>query len=283
MSKPIIFVAGSTGNIGCQTLKYLDKNKFCVKAGTRNLSKGEHLKQKGFEVVQIDYDKKETLVNAFKGVDRLLVIPPNSQTRGKQALTAIQVAKEVGVKFVVLFSVVGASEEKRNKFQKEFAECEEFLKSSGLRWTILQAPYFQENLLGMKEFVKLPLRDGALPSASTDDLGKCCAKVLENPEPHVGKTYILTGPKLETGDEIAMALSSAYEKQIKYTDIPREESKKQFLGLGMPQWQVDGVLELLEDYASRRYKVTNHIQTIIGAPPKTFEQTVKASVAGQAH
>jgi len=283
LDKPIIFVTGATGNIGCQTIQHLDKNKFQIRVGVRDLSKGEQLKQKGFELVQIDFDKKETLVNAFKGIDRLLVVPPNSQTRGKQALIAIQIAKEVGVKFVVLFSVVGASEEKRIKFQKEFTDAEEFLKSSGLKWIVLQAPYFQDNILGMKEGVRLPLRDGALTSASIFDLGKTCARVLENPEGHVGKTYILTGPKLETGEEIAKALSSAYEKQIKYFNISPEESKKYFLGLGMPLWQVEGVLELLEDYANRRYKLTNHIQLITGAPPRSFEQTAKASVAGQAH
>jgi len=281
MSKPIIFITGATGNIGSHTIKHLDKNKFHIRVGVRDLSKGEELKKKGCEVVQIDLEKRETLVNALKGVERLLVIPPSSENRGKCALEAIKIAKEVGVKFVVLFSVFGASEEKRIRFQKEFAEAEECLKSSGLKWTILQAPYFQENCLKMKDGVRLPLRDGALPSASIDDLGKCCARVLENPESHIGKTYNLSGPKLETGEDIAKCLSIGYGKQIKYVDIPVEEARKELLGFGMPKWQVEGSLELLEDYANRRYKLTNHVQLITGAAPRTFEQTVKAALAGQ--
>jgi len=282
MSKPIIFITGATGNIGSHTIKHLDKSKFLIRVGVRDLSKGEELKKKGCEVVQIDLEKRETLVNALKGVDRLLVVPPNCETRGKCALEAIKIAKEVGVKFVALFSVLGASEEKRNRFQKEFAEAEECLKSCGLKWTILQAPYFQENCLKMKDGVRLPLRDGALPSTSIDDLGRCCARVLENPEPHIGKTYMLTGPRLETGEDIAKCLSTGYGKQIKYFDISVEEARKDFLGLGMPKWQVDGVLELIEDYANRRYKLTNHVQMITGNVPRNFEQTVKVALVGQA-
>jgi uncharacterized protein YbjT (DUF2867 family) len=282
MSVKNIFVTGGTGNIGFSTLQLLDKNKFRIKVGVHSIEKGKKLQEKGFETVQIDFNKKEDLLNAFKEVDALLIIPPSTQNRGFLAARAVEVAKEAGVKYVVLFSVLFASEEKKNSFQKQFAEAEEAVKSSGLKWVILQAPYFQENVLGAKEEVQLPLRDGAIPFASVYDLARALVAVLSNPEPHVNKVYQLTGPNLETGQNIAQALSSASGKALKYLDIPPNQWKKQLLSSGILEWQADGTLELLEDYAQRKYKVTDHIEKITGKAPRSLLMTAKAALGVQA-
>jgi uncharacterized protein YbjT (DUF2867 family) len=281
MSLKTIFVTGGTGNIGSATLQFLDKSRFKIKVGVHSIEKGNKLQEKGFETVFIDFNKKETLVQAFKDVDALLIIPPPTQNRGFLAARAVEAAKEAGVQYAILFSVMFASE-KRNTFQKHFAEAEEALKSSGLKWVILQAPYFQENVLGMQAEVRLPLRDGAIPFASIYDLARALAAILSNPEPHVSKVYQVTGPNMETGESIAKALSSASGKSLKYVDIKPEEWKKQLLSFGIPEWQAIGILELLEDYAQKRYQVTRHIEEITGTAPRSLLQTAKASLGVQA-
>jgi len=148
MSKPTVFITGVTGNIGQSTLSNLDKNKLNIKVGVRSLEKGQKFIDQGYSIEEIDFDKKETLLKAFKGVDTLFIVPPSSESRGQQGANAIHAAKEAGVKHVVLFSVVNASEEKRILFQRQFAVFEEAAKTSGLGWTILQAPFFQENVFG---------------------------------------------------------------------------------------------------------------------------------------
>jgi len=280
MSKPTIFITGSTGNVGQSTFEHLDRKNFNVKVGVYNVEKGKKFKDMGVEVHEIDFRKKDTLLKAFKGVDRLFIIPPGTEDRGKLAMNAIEAAKEVGVKFIALFSVVRA-EERRILFQKQFADAEEALKKSGMKWVILQSPWFQENVLGMKDGVYLPLRDGATPFVSVKDLGRAIAAILFNPEPHIGKVYHLTGPQLATGEDIAKALSQAYQKEIKCANVSPLEARKRFQAMGYNEWQIDGVLELLEDYASKRVQVTDHIKQITGAPPRSIFETAKATVSSQ--
>jgi len=280
MSKPTIFITGANGNVGMNTFEHLDRSKYIVKVGVHGADKGKRFKDMGVEVFDIDFKKKDTLMNAFKGVDRLFVIPPSVEDRGQLSINAIHAAKESGVKFIALFSVVNA-EERRILFKKQFADVEEALKKSGMKWVIFQAPYFQENVLSMKDGVYLPLRDGAIPFVSVKDLGRTVAHVLFNPEPHIGKVYPLTGPELATGEDIAKALSQAYGKDIKYQNISSQEARKRFQSMGYQEWQIIGMLELLEDYANRRYKVSDHTKQITGAHPRSIFETAKAAVSSQ--
>lgn len=280
MSKKTIFLTGATGNIGKETFKHLDKKKNEIKVGVRDESRAQEFKRQGAQVVVFDMDKRETLLPAFRGVDILLVIPPSSNKRSEQLVTTIEAAKEAGVKGVLLFSIVGASEN-RILFQKQLLPAEEAAKRSGMKYIIAGAPFFQENFLGAKEGVKFPLRDGAFTSSSIYDIGRTLAMLLENPEPHYGRTYSLTGPSLITGNDIAKAFSEVLGKEISYVSISKEEAKKMFLELGMPEWQADGALELVEDYANRHYQVTDHIFQITGTHPRTIKETIQAALGSK--
>jgi uncharacterized protein YbjT (DUF2867 family) len=277
MSKPTIFITGVTGNVGNSTFQHLDKKNFNIRVGVRDESKSQQFKGEGVEVFRIDLNNKQSLLKAFQGVDRLLLIPPGTQDRVQLSINALQAAKEAGVKHVVLFSVVNASE-KRITFQKDFGQIEDTLQNLGLQWTIAQSPWFQENVLNMKEGVYLPWKDGATIFVSLFDLGRTLANILMNPENHYGKIYALTGPELATGHDIAKALSQGYKKDIKYYDVSLQEFKKKLMDQGFQEWQAYGVSELMEDYAKRGYQCTNHIQMISGKAPRSIFETVRASV-----
>src|SRR5690348_10246121 len=128
--------------------------------------------------------------------------------------------------------MVYLAEEKRILFQKQLAEPEAALKKSGLNFVIVQSPFFQDNVVGFKDGVYLPLRDGAMSSPSVYDLGRTLAHILENPQPHFGKTYELTGPSLIHGKDVAQAMSEVTGKEVPYIDVPPSEAKKAFLGYG---------------------------------------------------
>jgi len=281
MSKPTVFITGATGHVGGSTLEHIDKSKFNVKAGVRDLSKGQKLKGEGVEPVVIDKAKKDTLLNAFKGVDRLLIVPPNAQNRSQMGMNAIEAAIEAGVKLVVLFSVPGV-EEKRIAFHKEWTPLEERLASSGLNYVITRAPFFQEMSLEFQDEVTLPFKDnGAVPSPSIYDLGRSIARVLEKPEPHHKKIYTLTGPEMLTGEDIAKALTEARGKPVRYRSITYEETVQMYMKKGTPKWQAEGVAELLLEYANRRVQLTKDVENITGKPPRTFRETAKLALAAQ--
>jgi uncharacterized protein YbjT (DUF2867 family) len=279
--KPTIFITGVTGHIGGATFQHLNKTKVNIKVGIRDASKQNTFKESGVEPVVFDMGNKESTLSALKGVNRLLVVPPNSKDRSQLAIRVIEAAKEAGVGHVVLFSVPQSSE-KRISFHKEFAPMEEVLQKSGMGWTIMAAPYFQEMYLNYKETVRLPFgQDGVAPSASVWDIGRAIAKVLEQPTEYFGKAFLLTGPEMLSGELVAKELSEAYGKQIKYTPISPEESKQDFLKMGLEQWQAQGCVELLLEYAARRVPLTSHIKDITGKAPRTLKETAQAALQAE--
>ena len=66
---------------------------------------------------------------------------------------------------------------------------------------------------------------------------------------HEGRTYDLTGPEALTHHEMAEKLSHAVGREIQYIDVLPEAMREALLGVGLPLWQADG---LIEDYAHYR-------------------------------
>src|SRR6516225_7843183 len=63
---------------------------------------------------------------------------------------------------------------------------------------------------------------------------------------HVGKTYTITGPAAVTHAKIANSLGNAIGRPVRFESIPPEAFIAALTGVGMPNWQAEG---LAEDYA----------------------------------
>lgn len=112
MSKPVVFVIGATGNIGCATVttlaeKYADKVE--IQGGVRNPDKADKLKEiAGITVVKAEMGAKDQLVKTFKGVSALFIVTPSVVDRAELAIATAEAAKEAGVKAVVVVSMIMA-------------------------------------------------------------------------------------------------------------------------------------------------------------------------------
>ena len=77
---------------------------------------------------------------------------------------------------------------------------------------------------------------------------------------HEGKTYDVTGPEALTHAEMASQLSETLGRRISFVDISEAAMRDALLSLGMPEWQVDG---LIEDYAHYRRGEASGISTAV--------------------
>ena len=88
----------------------------------------------------------------------------------------------------------------------------------------------------------------------------------------MGRTYDLTGPEALTHREMAEKLSNALHREIQYVDIPPEAMMDALLGIGLPHWQADG---LIEDYAHYRRgeasAIASGVQDATGTLPRSFD------------
>ena len=104
----MILVTGSTGHFGNATINFLLEkgvNANEILALVRNEQSGDDFKKRGIGVVVGDYDNYASLVNAFKGVEKLLFISGSDVAkRLSQHENVVNAAKEAGVKHIVYTS-----------------------------------------------------------------------------------------------------------------------------------------------------------------------------------
>jgi uncharacterized protein YbjT (DUF2867 family) len=70
--------------------------------------------------------------------------------------------------------------------------------------------------------IRLPFGEGKTSPVAVEDVARVIAALLANPQPHLGKTYHLTGPQSENMHFFAQEYSKALGRTITYQDIPVE-------------------------------------------------------------
>lgn len=147
-----------------------------------------------------DYDQSETLVAAYQGLDRLLLIPGadlRPGIRSRQMLAAVDAAAQAEVGHVFLLSATGTQREGESAVGAAYWHSEQALIKSAIpAWTILRMSYFSETLV---EEVRMSLTAGGLAMledsrvsfVSRGDVAKAAAAALTS-EGHEGAIYQLT-------------------------------------------------------------------------------------------
>jgi uncharacterized protein YbjT (DUF2867 family) len=66
----------------------------------------------------------------------------------------------------------------------------------------------------------LPMGGGKTSPISAVDVARAVAVILEQPAPHIGRIYDLTGPESEDLEHYARVFSEALGRTIRYRDVP---------------------------------------------------------------
>jgi len=292
VSQPILFISSVSGNFGKVFLDRAEShglyNKVHVRAGTSNPKKLDELKEKYTKVewVLANLENDEQIDAALRGVDTLFLIPGGVENRGELAAKTIRHAKKQGVRKALLFSVAGA-EYKSILFSRQFREAEEELEKSGLIWNHLRTIWFQENLFGWLEAIK----QGILPIATgegkfawmnlADAADAAFAILLKNDNSWDNRPFVITGPELLSGTDVAAILSKSLGREIKFISPSPEEQLKSLLSTGWPEWQANGCLELLNLFKNNQAAfVSPDFKTLTGKDGIKFAdwfETVKAA------
>jgi uncharacterized protein YbjT (DUF2867 family) len=98
-------------------------------------------------------------------------------------------------------------------------------------------------------------------------------QVLTEDGKHLGEAYTLTGPEALSNARMAEILSAKLGREIRYVDLPRDQMKQALLAAGLPEWNVDGVLDLAEFYRQGGAStVSDDVAQILGRKPCSLEQ-----------
>jgi uncharacterized protein YbjT (DUF2867 family) len=149
----MILIIGATGVLGSATAKRLLANGHAVRAMTRTPAKAAELGRLGAEIVQGDLRDVDSLRRACEGVDKVLAAAHSLLGRGKAASKyvddaghkqLIDVAKAAGVQHFVYTSGAGVSPDHPVLFARIKYGVEQYLRQSGLSYTILRPTAFME-------------------------------------------------------------------------------------------------------------------------------------------
>ena len=252
MSKPVIFVIGATGDVGTTTLQALSNKyagMFDIRAGVRNPDKADKLKDMaGVTLVQATQGDKDNLVGIFKSVDALYIVTPATENRAELVIKTAEAAKLAGVKFLLVLSVTTA-DLTDSILGRKFKEIELAVAKLDVPHAFLRRSLFMETYWSFRDSIRSqscicsPV-DPSKPFTPVvvEDAGKAGAAILVDWQKHVNKTYTIVSDR-HSFDDVVKAFSDTIGKEVKYVRMSYDAAKQSQLQAGLPEWQVDGILE----------------------------------------
>lgn len=243
-----VIISGASGQFGRSAVEKLmarmpPTNLILV---SRTPDKLADFAARGADVRFGDFDQPETLVEAFRGGERLLLI---SGTRvGKripQHQAAIDAAVTAGVPHIVYTSFVGITPENPSVAVVDHRATEEMLRNSGLEWTALRDQHYADAMvINMGQNI---VRAGQWLSSTQggkealvwrEDCVECAVAVLTG-EGHENKVYNITGPELLSFRDIATMITEVSGRPIEFIDTDDEGMYAMFDAMGVPREPVD--------------------------------------------
>lgn len=269
----MILVTGASGNLGKQVLDALIRDRQPVKALYRSASDAANVPS-GVEAVLADFADSGAMHRALRGIDKLFLTCAPVPQLIELETNAIRACQAAGVRHVVLNSAMGA-DTFHSSFPSWHAQVESVLQQSKIPYTIIRPNSFMQNLV---TYYAAGIRgEGAFYSSMGNsrvslidarDIGDFMARVLAGSE-HLGKIYDLNGPKALTYAEVAERISRVAGRPVRYVDIPPAQQRVALLKVGMPEWQVDALLDLQRYYTEGGGGETDDLfQRVVGRKPR---------------
>ncbi len=243
----MILVTGATGSFGMATIDFLLNKGVAatnIAALVRDEAKTSTLKEKGIELRMGDYDNETSLINAFKGVDKLLFVSGSDIiNRSKQHENVVRAAKEAGVQHIVYTSFLGKNETTSSPLwivAQSHLQTENWLKETGINFTILKntlymdfVPAFLGENVVETGVIYLPAGNGRVGAVLRAEMAEATANILMS-DHHAGKTYHFTNTDSFSYQDVAASLSEITGKTINYISPSADEYTKTLTEYGVP-------------------------------------------------
>jgi NAD(P)H dehydrogenase (quinone) len=281
-----VVVTGASGHLGRlvteELLERLPPSELVLV--TRHPDAIADLGARGATVRRGDFDDPDSLVPAFAGGERMLLISTLAVGRRvPQHRAAIEAAAAAGIRHLVYTSFPKpVANHPVGPIATEHGETEAILHESGLDWTVLRNATYAElqvppgalAIAGGKLYTNAG--DGRLASVSRRDCARAAAAVMTT-DGHEGKTYDVTGQEALSQTELAGLLSDVSGRPIEL--IPMGD-KMLTWGLsrnGAPKPIARAIVAFGKAVREGYYDVVDPaVSTLTGAPPRSLRDVLIA-------
>src|SRR4026208_1357961 len=296
MTNPILVTgaAGRVGGIGRTVTELLLKEGKAVRAMVRNEDeRAQVLRDMGAEVVVGDLLDLDSMHRVIAGCEMMYFGMSVSDTYLAATVNVAAVAKHHGVKAFINMSQMtlpqmSITETTASPQQKLHWLAEQALNWSGLpvvhvRPTVLLEGFFlifTSDSVRESNQIRLPFGGGKTSPVAVEDVARVLAALLTHPQPHIGKTYHLTGPQSENMHFFAQEYSMALGRTITYADIPVEAWRDGLLERGLPVHLVNHLTTMADLHRAGRYdRKSDDVLTLTGQSPLSVQEFVRKNAA----
>jgi len=285
-----ILVTGATGTVGSEVVKQLLSYKgqkeedIIVKAAARSAN-DDTFRNLGVQVVQLDYNKPDTLSAALRGIDKLFLLTPFQSNMVDLTSNLVNEAKNAGVRYIVKQSVLGANAEPGITSSRLHRQAEKVIEESGIPFIFLRPNFFMQNFVTFySHFIKtqgafyVPAGDAKASFVDVRDIAAVAVQALSGSSKngtanHIRKAYDITGGEALSYGQAAEILSKEIGKKVNYVNISDEDARKGMKDMGADEWTINSMIELFGitrgGYLS---EISSAVEQVTGNKPISFSQ-----------
>lgn len=290
MTKPIL-VTGAAGAVGHEVCRQLVQQGLKVRALVRRIDeRSEKLAGQGVEVVVGDLLDLQSVHHAVDGCDRMYFGLSVSPSYLEATINTATVAKYHKVKEFVNISQMTVSEMSDTVTTDSPQQKLHWLAEQALSWSglpvvhvrptaFLDTFFFRLSAQSIKvnHQIRLPFGKGKISPIASTDVAEVVATILQNPAPHIGRIYELTGLRSQNMDDMASEFSKALGENITYVDIPWEPWRETLAKSGMltPHVLAHLATMALLIQQNRYDRLTEDVQNILQRPPLSVTEFVR--------
>jgi NAD(P)H dehydrogenase (quinone) len=240
---------------------------------------------RGVEVRYGDFDVPESLVEAFSGCDRVLLISSMAVGRRvEQHRAALAAATAAGVQRVAYTSLTNPVEDHPcGIVADEHRATEELLRDGAVAWTVLRNAAYAELQVPLGavaiSYGKLVTNagDGRVAPISRSDCAAAAAMVLTS-EGHEGQTYEITGPEALSQADIARLLGEVSGRPVMLVRTGDRRLRWGLSRLGTPKPIAQAIVDLGIATREGYFDVVDGaFEWLTGRRPQTLREVLMAN------
>lgn len=269
-----ILIIGATGKVGSRIVRQLAAAGVRPRALVRSREKGEAIASLATPVLG-DLMAPETLVEAFRGAERVFILAPPTPEMEALERHSIDAAVAAGVKRIVYLSNFAATEGDEDRFVHIHGMHQRLVATLGVDWTVLRPTRFMTSVpFVWSSIVNQGLLleaggSGIMSFFDPDEAAAIAVKALIE-DGHVGQTYKLTSNDAYTAADLATLLSRVVGRELKVFEGDPEAFRAALVANGAPEAHAPAMVRYFAKVAARVYEPTDTAARVLGRAPRAY-------------
>jgi uncharacterized protein YbjT (DUF2867 family) len=294
MTRPVLVTSasgGRQGKTGRHVSELLLKRGVPVRAFVHKIDeRSERLRALGAEIFEGDFLDIRSVQRAAEGTSSIYFAYPVQDGLMDATAAMALAARQAGVSRLVNLVMLQSSPDAPTPRMRQNYLSEQVFEWADIGTVHIRATVFYENLaaaarqsLPAQGAVRLPWgsESTVLPLVAAEDVARVAVGLLTSPQLVAGAAYPLIGTTISLREIIA-TFARVLGKNARYEEISDEEWRQHAASRGYNEHAIAHLSALWRalrgaaiDPSDPRYAVSDTIETIGGAKPKTFEAFVR--------